>query len=347
MRKVALVLTMTVLGTVAATADAATWLWFKCGQEICRSAPDGKGAQVAVPAPRIPLTMNAFAVSPDGARVIVTGNNKVALGDVASPAPLPLLHTPFAQETSDARWRSDGQLASYREWRRGYALTCKVDPAGADRGCHSARGDGVAFGPGDSMLRWRDYNGQNGGGVYPVCIDQRGTCGASVANVPGGRFVDDEPAISPDGKLLATSEFSLEKKPIPYKNENYIGLYDTATAVHLRDVVVHPSGAIDPAWTPDGKWIAYAAEDPPSESATQWSVFAVAAAGGAPVRLVANATMPQFSVDPAPPPAPAAVSAPAKAKPKKAKLKPQRCKRVRGKRRPARTCRAKRSPRRA
>src|SRR6266852_807906 len=81
----------------------------------------------------------------------------------------------------------------------------------------------------------------------------------SLTQVTSGDYDDSEPAWSPDGKLLAFS--SNRSKPDPdatYDSNIWVVAADNSDkGAHLTPITINPGGDNSPAWSPDGKFIAY------------------------------------------------------------------------------------------
>src|SRR6266481_928422 len=81
------------------------------------------------------------------------------------------------------------------------------------------------------------------------------------AQLTSGDFDDTEPAWSPDGKSLA---FSSNRSSDPDRNYNsdiwVVGADNSDKGAHLTQVTTNPGSDRAPAWSPDGKWIAYVTE---------------------------------------------------------------------------------------
>jgi dipeptidyl aminopeptidase/acylaminoacyl peptidase len=77
--------------------------------------------------------------------------------------------------------------------------------------------------------------------------------------VTSGDFDDSEPAWSPDGKSLAFT--SNRSTPDPDRNYNsdiwVVAADNTDKGAHLTQVTTNPGPDRSPAWSPDGKWIAF------------------------------------------------------------------------------------------
>jgi dipeptidyl aminopeptidase/acylaminoacyl peptidase len=77
--------------------------------------------------------------------------------------------------------------------------------------------------------------------------------------ITSGDFDDNEPAWSPDGKSLAFT--SNRSTPDPDRNYNtdiwVVAADNTDKGAHLTQVTTNPGSDRSPAWSPDGKWIAY------------------------------------------------------------------------------------------
>ncbi len=80
-----------------------------------------------------------------------------------------------------------------------------------------------------------------------------------ITQVTSGDFDDSEPAWSPDGKSLAFT--SNRSTPDPDRNYNsdiwVVAADNTDKGAHLTQVTTNPGPDRSPAWSPDGKWIAF------------------------------------------------------------------------------------------
>lgn len=116
-----------------------------------------------------------------------------------------------------------------------------------------------------------------------------------------GPYDDSEPAWSPDGRTLA---FTSKRSKEPDLDDNSdIFLIAPAAGETPRALTSSPGADTAPAFSPDGKWIAYVEGGP--EPADAWytsnHVAVVPAAGGAPRALTSaldrNVSSPRFSPD--------------------------------------------------
>jgi len=80
-----------------------------------------------------------------------------------------------------------------------------------------------------------------------------------LSQVTSGDFDDTEPAWSPDGKLLAfTSNRSAPDPDLTYNSDIWVvAANNTDKGAHLTQITTNPGLDNSPAWSPDGKSIAY------------------------------------------------------------------------------------------
>jgi dipeptidyl aminopeptidase/acylaminoacyl peptidase len=126
----------------------------------------------------------------------------------------------------------------------------------------------------------------------------------AVVQITSGDFDDDEPAWSPDGKLLAfRSNRSTPDPDRTYDTNIWVAAADnTEKGAHLTQVTTNPGGDAAPAWSPDGKWITYVTQLDPKLLiyATHHIAVSPAAGGEAKVLTLAFDRMsrsPHFSPD--------------------------------------------------
>src|SRR6267154_2540375 len=118
-----------------------------------------------------------------------------------------------------------------------------------------------------------------------------------------GDFDDAEPAWSPDGKSLA---FSSNRSSDPDRNYNsdiwVVAADNSDKGAHLIQVTTNPGSDRAPAWSPDGKWIAYVTETDVKAMiyATHHLAISPSAGGEAKVLTLAfdrSVRRPRFSAD--------------------------------------------------
>jgi dipeptidyl aminopeptidase/acylaminoacyl peptidase len=107
-----------------------------------------------------------------------------------------------------------------------------------------------------------------------------------VTQITSGDYDDADPAWSPDGRLIAFSSNRTEEPDSNFNSDIWTVAADNADrGKNLTRVTKNPGPDSSPAWSPDGKWIAYATETDVHafEYATQFVGVAPAAGGEAKV----------------------------------------------------------------
>jgi dipeptidyl aminopeptidase/acylaminoacyl peptidase len=121
--------------------------------------------------------------------------------------------------------------------------------------------------------------------------------------ITSGDFDDNEPAWSPDGKSLA---FSSNRSTDPDRNYNsdiwVVAADNTDKGAHLTQVTTNPGSDRAPAWSPDGKWIAYVTQIDVKDMIYATHHLAVSPAAGGETRVLTLAfdrsvRRPRFSAD--------------------------------------------------
>src|SRR5213596_2394576 len=80
----------------------------------------------------------------------------------------------------------------------------------------------------------------------------------TTTQITSGDYDDSEPAWSPDGKSLAFSSNRTPDADANYKSHIWVVAVDNADkGAHLTQLTPDPGPDSAPAWSPDGKWIAY------------------------------------------------------------------------------------------
>ncbi len=126
----------------------------------------------------------------------------------------------------------------------------------------------------------------------------------AVVQITSGDFDDEQPAWSPDGKLLAfTSNRSTPDPDRTYDTNIWVVAADnTDKGAHLTQVTTNPGADGSPAWSPDGKWITYVTQLDPKLLIYATHHIAVSPASGGPAKVLTLAfdrmsRSPHFSPD--------------------------------------------------
>lgn len=126
----------------------------------------------------------------------------------------------------------------------------------------------------------------------------------SVTQITSGDFDDSEPAWSPDGKTLAFT--SNRSTPDPDRNFNTdiwaVDAENTDKGAHLTQITTNPGADRSPAWSPDGKRIAFVSQIDAKaiDYATQHLAIAPSTGGEEKVLTLAldrSVRRPRFSSD--------------------------------------------------
>jgi dipeptidyl aminopeptidase/acylaminoacyl peptidase len=126
----------------------------------------------------------------------------------------------------------------------------------------------------------------------------------AAVQVTSGDFDDEQPAWSPDGKLLAFS--SNRSTPDPdrtYDSNIWVVAADNADkGAHLTQVTTNPGEDDQPSWSPDGKWITYVTKLDPKLFQYGTRHVAVSSAAGGEAKVLTRALdrmsrLPRFSPD--------------------------------------------------
>jgi len=126
----------------------------------------------------------------------------------------------------------------------------------------------------------------------------------ALTQITSGAYDDAQPAWSPDGRLIAFA--SNRSKPDPDRTYNVdiwvVAANNTDKGAQLTQVTTNPGEDSSPAWSPDGKLIAYTTQLDPHLFQYATHHVAVSSASGGAARVLTqsfdrNATGPRFSPD--------------------------------------------------
>jgi dipeptidyl aminopeptidase/acylaminoacyl peptidase len=126
----------------------------------------------------------------------------------------------------------------------------------------------------------------------------------SLTQITSGEFDDSQPAWSPDGKQLAFTSNRSTPDPDTTRDSNIwvVAADNTDKGAHLTQITTNPGADDQPAWSPDGKWIAYVTQLDAHLFwyATQHLAIAPSSGGAAKVLTLAfdrSVRRPRFSTD--------------------------------------------------
>ena len=126
----------------------------------------------------------------------------------------------------------------------------------------------------------------------------------SQTQVTSGDYDDSEPTWSPDSKLLAfTSNRSTPDPDLTYNSDIWVvSAANTDKGAHLTQVTTNPGPDTSPAWSLDGKWIAYVTQLDPKLFDYATRHLAISPATGGPAKVLTlsldrNVYTPHFSPD--------------------------------------------------
>jgi dipeptidyl aminopeptidase/acylaminoacyl peptidase len=125
----------------------------------------------------------------------------------------------------------------------------------------------------------------------------------TLTQVTGGDDDDSQPAWSPDGKHLAFTSNRTADPDRNYNNDIWVVSADNSDkGAHLEQITTNPGDDNSPAWSPDGKWIAYVTQLEPKLFDYATKHLAVSSATGGEANVLTrsfdrNVSEPRFAPD--------------------------------------------------
>jgi len=126
----------------------------------------------------------------------------------------------------------------------------------------------------------------------------------AIMQVTSGDYDDENPAWSPDGKLIAFNSNRSMPDPdrTPDSNIWVVSADNMDKGAHLTQVTTNPGEDESPSWSPDGKWITYVTQLDPKLYIYATHHVAVSPAGGGEAKVLTRifdrmASHPQFASD--------------------------------------------------
>ncbi|HJZ65036.1 MAG TPA: S9 family peptidase [Candidatus Acidoferrum sp.] len=125
-----------------------------------------------------------------------------------------------------------------------------------------------------------------------------------LTQITSGDFDDEQPAWSPDGKLIAFTSNRTKPDPDATYNKDIWTVIagNTDKGAHPIQVTANPGDDSNPAWSPDGKWITYSAQLDPKLFWYSTVHIAISPASGGEAKVLTSsldrmATDPRFAPD--------------------------------------------------
>jgi len=125
----------------------------------------------------------------------------------------------------------------------------------------------------------------------------------SLTQVTSGDYDDESPVWSPDGKWIAFASNRTAVPDLNYDTDIWVVAADsTDRGQKLVQVTTNPGADGEPAWSPDGKWIAFTSQLEPKLFQYSTMQIAIAPATGGEEKVLTkaldrNSTVPRFSSD--------------------------------------------------